>query len=290
MNYIVFESGSRAGLSTELFFVNYCAMMPGTAHMLYLSDMDTMFQHIESTHPRVRHIHDKEAFKLLEQPESVIFPADEMTRQVNDAGRRHAGRHQISRVEDVYYNKRETNRYLARQTAGCAIKVPLTFPTDNVCLRPNGRSAGSRGLQLLESTCVTQRIDIEREFVVDILRDDNHMEIFPREVTLKNGYDRFVKLLPRDDDFAGVIREFVLRAYPANEGMFSDIFHLQLAMTPQAEIYYIESSKRISGTSLVNLAAGMNPFCFINHAPQPAPMPVFTVGKWYRFEDFLLAL
>jgi hypothetical protein len=109
-------------------------------------------------------------------------------------------------------------------------------------------------------------------------------------VTLKNGYDRFVKLLPRDDAFAGVIREFVLRAYPANEGMFSDIFHLQLAMTPQAEIYYIESSKRISGTSLVNLAAGMNPFCFINHAPQPAPMPDFTVGKWYRFEDFLLAL
>ena len=290
MNYIVFESGSRAGLSAELFFVNYCHMVPDSGDMLYLSDMDTMFQHIESTHPRVRHMHDREAFNLLEQPETNIFPAEELTRQVNAVGRQHANKHSISRVDDIYYNKMETNRYLARQTAGCTIKVPLTFPTDNVCLRPNGRSAGSRGLQLLESTCVTQRIDIEREFVVDILRDDKHMEIFPREVTLKNGYDRFVKLLPRDDDFTRAIKEFVLKAYPTNEGLFSNIFHLQLAMTPQAEIYYIESSKRISGTALVNLAVGMNPFCFINHAPKPAPMPQFVVGKWYRFEDFLFAL
>ena len=43
MNFVVFESGSRAGLSAELFFEEY-VKATGAKHQLFLSDLDEDFQ------------------------------------------------------------------------------------------------------------------------------------------------------------------------------------------------------------------------------------------------------
>ena len=73
MNFVVFESGSRAGLSAELFFEHYVDAT-GAKHRLFLSDLDEDFQHIVSRHPQVSLIHDRQAFEMLSAGEAVIFP------------------------------------------------------------------------------------------------------------------------------------------------------------------------------------------------------------------------
>ncbi len=289
MNFIVFESGSRAGLSAELFFEDY-VKRNSVNHTLYLSDLDEDFKRIAERHPQVKRIHDSRALEMLKAGDAVVFPADEITRQVNDLVAEIVTHHSFSRVKPSYYNKNAMNHHLAPLTAGCSIKVPATFSTTNVCIRPNTRSAGSRNVQLLDNACVTQRIDIMHEYVVDVLRyDDTTMHIFPREVTLKNGYDRFIKLLPLDGELASAVREFILAACPANDGPFSDIFHLQLCQDTSKQLYYIEFSKRISGTSCVNIATGMNPFALIDSV-EPELHPQVIDDKWRRFEDFLIMI
>ena len=52
MNFVVFESGSRAGLSAELFFEHYVDAT-GAQHQLFLSDLDESFQRIVSRHRQV---------------------------------------------------------------------------------------------------------------------------------------------------------------------------------------------------------------------------------------------
>lgn len=287
MNFIVFESGSRAGLSAELFFEEY-VRQSGSKHMLYLSDLDQDFHRIAKRHPQVERIHDSQAFEMLKSGNAVIFPADELTRQNNALAAEVASRHCFSRVEPFYYNKKRMNDFLAPLTKECKIRVPSTFESSSVCIRPNSMSAGSRNVQVLDNICVTQKIDIAHEFVVDVLRyDDDKMHIFPREVTLKNGYDRFIKLLPLDGELAAVVNEFVTSACPKNEGPFSNIFHLQLCQDPEGDLYYIEFSKRISGTSCVNIVSGMNPFALINGEQQKLSTTLID-DKWRRFEDFLL--
>lgn len=287
MNFIVFESGSRAGLSAELFFEEY-VKQSGSKHMLYLSDLDQDFQRIAMRHPQVKRIHDSQAFEILKSGNASIFPADELTRQNNVLAAEIASQHSFSKVEPFYYNKKRMNDFLAPLTNDCKIRVPVTFGTSSVCIRPNSMSAGSRNVQFLDNICVTQKIDIAHEFVVDVLRyDETKMSIFPREVTLKNGYDRFIKLLPFDGELASAVNEFVTSACPQNAGPFSDIFHLQLCQDKEGVLYYIEFSKRISGTSCVNIASGMNPFALINGEQQELSTALID-NKWRRFEDFLL--
>lgn len=289
MNFIVFESGSRAGLSTELFFEQY-VNVTGAQHELFLSDLDEDFQHIVSRHPQVHLIHDSKAFEMLKAGEAVVFPADELTRQSNTLAAQVANEHSFSKVEPFYYSKRQMNDYLSPLTVNCAIKVPATFSAQDVCIRPNSMSAGSRNVQLLENACVTQKINIAHEYVVDVLRyDDERMYIFPREVTLKNGYDRFIKLLPLDGELAQNVLSFVYAACPKNEGMFSDIFHLQLCEDENGQLFYIEFSKRISGTACVNILTGMSPFALIDGVDQVLDTSIID-GNWRRFEDFLLKI
>jgi hypothetical protein len=289
MNFIVFESGSRAGLSAELFFEHY-VNHTGAQHHLYLSDFDESFQYIVSRHPQVHLIHDSRAFEMLEVGNAVIFPADELTRQRNEMVTSKALEHSFSSVEPFYYQKMQMNEYLAPLTANCVIQVPRTFMLSSVCIKPNSMSAGSRNIQFLDNACVTQKIDIEHEFVVDVLRyDDDKMYIFPREVTLKNGYDRFVKLLPLDGELATHVTEFVKAVCPRNDGVFSDIFHLQLCQDKKGQFYYIEFSKRISGTSCVNLVSGMSPFAMLDGVDQKISTNLID-GNWRRFEDFLLIM
>ena len=287
MNYIVFESGSRAGLSAELFFEEY-VNSTGAQHQLFLSDLDEDFQRIVSRHPKVHLIHDSQAFKMLENGEAVIFPADELTRQSNSVATEVASLQSFSNILPSYYNKRQMNEFLAQFVDKCAIKIPETFALSNVCVKPNFMSAGSRNIQFLDNVCVVQKIDIAHEFVVDILRyDDDKMYIFPREVTLKNGYDRFIKLLPLDGELAANVSEFVKTVCPQNKGVFSDIFHLQLCQDTKDQLYYIEFSKRISGTSCVNIVTGMSPFAMLDGVDQDLKTSPID-GHWLRFEDFLL--
>ena len=289
MNFIVFESGSRAGLSAELFFEQY-VNTTGAAHQLFLSDLDESFQHVVARHPQVYHIHDSKAFEMLQNGDAIIFPADELTRQSNAIAAKVASEHGFSSTLPFYYNKKQMNEYLAPLTEHCEIKVPETFSLSSVCVKPNSMSAGSRNIQLLDNVCVTQKIDIVHEYVADVLRyDDEKMYIFPREVTLKNGYDRFIKLLPLDGELSKIIREFVVSVCPKNEGVFSDIFHLQLCQDESGKFYYIEFSKRISGTSCVNIVSKMNPFALIDGVDQDINTS-FINGTWLRFEDFLLNL
>ena len=289
MNYVVFESGSRAGLSAELFFEHY-VKATGSKHQLFLSDLDEHFQNIEMRHPQVKHVHDSAVTKMLVDGNAVIFPADELTRQCNPSMTEVASRHRFSRVESWYYHKNQVNNYLSPLTKACKIQVPVTFSTTDVCIRPNSRSAGSRNVQLLDNACVTQKIDIAHEFVADVLRyDDNKMYIFPREVTLKNGYDRFIKLLPMDGELASALKEFILTSCPKNEGLFSDIFQLQLCQDASGQYYYIEFSKRISGTACVNIVSGMNPFALLDGIDLDINTNMID-GKWRRFEDLLTML
>lgn len=289
MNFVVFESGSRAGLSAELFFEQY-VNVTRAHHQLFLSDLDKDFQHIVARHPQVHLIHDSQAFKMLEAGETVIFPADELTRQSNPVATRVASKHTFSHILPFYYNKKQMNEYLAPLTANCAIRIPETFSLSNVCVKPNSMSAGSRNIQFLDNSCVMQKIDIDHEYVVDVLRyDDEKMYIFPREVTLKNGYDRFIKLLPLDGELASMVVEFVKAVCPKNEGMFSDIFHLQLCQDKMGHFYYIEFSKRISGSSCVNLVSGMSPFALIDGIDQNLNSLMID-GSWRRFDDFLLKM
>ena len=289
MNYIVFESGSRAGLSAELFFEEY-VNSTGAQHQLFLSDLDEDFQHIVSRHPQVHLIHDSEAFEMLKAGDAVIFPADELTRQSNPVATEVASQHSFSHILPSYYNKRQMNEFLAPLAANCVIRIPETFALSNVCIKPNSMSAGSRNIQFLDNACVVQKIDIEHEFVVDVLRyNDNKMYIFPREVTLKNGYDRFIKLLPLDGELTSYVTEFVKAACPKNEGVFSDIFHLQLCQDKLGQFYYIEFSKRISGTSCVNIVSGMSPFAMLDGLDQEIST-IMIDGKWRRFEDYLLMM
>ena len=289
MNYVVFESGSRAGLSAELFFEQY-VNVTGIQHQLFLSDLDENFQHIVSRHPHVHLIHDSQAFEILKNGDAAIFPADELTRQSNPVATKVASEQSFSQISPFYYNKKQMNEFLAPLTASCAIKVPETFSLSNVCVKPNSMSAGSRNVQFLDNACVMQKIDIAQEYVVDVLRyDDEKMFIFPREVTLKNGYDRFIKLMPLDGELTSHVAEFVKAVCPKNEGMFSDIFHLQLCHDKTGQLYYIEFSKRISGTSCVNIVSGMNPFALIDGADQHLNSKMID-GSWRRFEDFLLMI
>ena len=287
MNYVVFESGSRAGLSAELFFEQYVNVTEAH-HQLFLSDLDEDFQHIISRHPQVHLIHDSQAFKMLVAGDAVIFPADELTRQSNPMVTRVASEHSFSSILTFYYNKKQMNEFLTPLTGNCAIRIPETFALSDICVKPNFMSAGSRNIQFLNNACVMQKIDIDHEFVVDVLRyDEEKMYIFPREVTLKNGYDRFIKLLPLDGELAAHVSEFVKAVCPKNKGVFSDIFHLQLCQNKTGQFYYIEFSKRISGTSCVNLVSGMSPFAMLDGVEQEINTSMID-GCWRRFEDFLL--
>ncbi len=289
MNFVVFESGSRAGLSAELFFEQY-VNATGAEHQLYLSDLDESFQHIVSRHRQVHLIHDTQAFELLEAGEAVIFPADELTRQSNSVAYHIAMKQSFSSVLPFYYNKMQMNQYLLYLVADCAIRLPETFALSNICVKPNSMSAGSRNIQFLDNACVMQKIDIDHEYVVDVLRySDDKMYVFPREVTLKNGYDRFIKLMPLDGELSVNVSEFVKAACPKNNGLFSDIFHLQLCQDKSGQYYYIEFSKRISGTSCVNIVSGMNPFALIDGVDQQLNTHLID-GHWRRFEDFMLML
>lgn len=288
MIYLAFEAGSRAGYSAELFFRHYIKMT-GSNDMLYLSDRDKAYSLIENwCKDQVVRTCDILLPSLIDMRRSDIsvFPCDELTRQTNQVYRKIAERNWYSKVARAYYDKMFINRLLSDKDL--PIRIPKTFTSDNVCIRPNTQSAGSKGVMFLPNYCVTELIDIEEEYVVDCFKKGNELYVYPRAVTLKNGYDRFIKFIGEDSPLTRKVAEFIEKVsfqFPSFD-LFDGIFHLQLAKDKSGEYWYIESSKRISGTSIVNLPRGYNPFMLINgHEFKPKCM--FECDKWYRFEDIL---
>ena len=288
MKYVVFEAGSRAGFSTEMFFLDYVKANCNQEDVLYMVDDSVDVNQVQAD-AQIKRISYSE-FLDLDKDDLMIFPADELTRQSKSYVNRLAENNSLSKVDYLYYYKMSVNQMLSKLTEGCVIKVPKTFDVSNVCVRPNTMSAGSKGIQLLDNVCITERISITNEYVVDVIRGDNDIKVYPREVVLKNGYDRMIKPLEESSDIGTAVKEFIMSAFPVNEGLFSGIFHLQIAKDLNGMLYYIESSKRLSGTSIVNIFRGMNPFCFINEVKTKERINPFQYNKWYRYEDFIRAL
>ena len=292
--YIVFEGGSRAGLSAELFFRAWRKQNgwdDREGDVLYLADSDPVFRSIATSCGNIKRITEQEAYRLIQYGEDVIvFPADELTRQCNYAVMNKVSEDKFASVSELWYDKAHMNNVLSELVSKgeCAIRIPLTFGLTHAFIKPNRASAGSKGIELKESVCVSQPIDITHEYVVDVLRSENRIEAYPREVMLRSGYDKYVRLLPTSSPLAREVCKFV-ECVGSQVGLFAPgIFHIQLAEDVNGDLFYIEASRRISGTSIVNLANGFNPFCFMNNVEADTLVHRHKYGEWFRYEDFVL--
>ena len=274
--YIVFEAGSRAGLSAEIFFRAWRKQNgwdDGHGDVLYLADADPVYRCVPTQSENIVRISEQDAVNLLQcDKDIVVFPADELTRQLNTAVRNVVQDDDYSRVSPLWYDKAHVNNILAELVSidQCKIRIPLTFGLTDAFIKPNKASAGSKGL------------------VADVLYDGNYVTVFPREVKLRSGYDKMIRLLPPLSRISREVRKFVECVSSQVELFAPGIFHIQLAEDTNGDLFYIESSRRISGTSLVNLANGFNPFCFMNRVKTDVIVTRFEDGKWFRYEDFVL--
>ena len=281
MRYFGFEAGSRAGLSTELFFDDYKKHID-SEDVLVLSDKDKMYSKVAENFPYIERLQDERALLVL-SAQDIIFPCDELTRQSNPRVTEVAAKNSFSKVEPLFFNKKEMNRFLSSKAAG--LKIPRTFFADEIFIRPNKMSAGSKGCCELNDMCVSEHVNIKSEYVIDCLKGRDELQIFPRQVVLKNGYDKYIKLLPDTSRIGNAVHEFILSV--ADCKLFDGIFHIQVAENDNGDFYYIEASKRISGTSIVNLARGFNPFFFLYGTRRTRDEQGFEENQWYRFEDFI---
>ncbi|MBR5736070.1 MAG: hypothetical protein IKX60_04700 [Bacteroidales bacterium] len=290
MKYLVFEAGGRAGLSAELFFMNRVRQDDGSS--LVLADMDATYRLCPSP-AGVSRVGEDEALAMIAGDTSgcTVFPADELARQSKPAVFALAARNPMVAVEPWFFSKRCMNEKLAAATVGCTIKIPETFSLDDVFMRPNTMSAGSHGVGRLENTCITRRVEIAHEYVVDVNWVGEEPAVYAREVRIKNGYDKYLQFLGCDSKVAKAVDEFVRAIRASIPKLVTGIFHIQLIENPEGEIYFVEYSKRISGTSIVNLYRGYNPFDALAGAETPVFKGDFAKeGVWYRYEDFVLNL
>lgn len=290
MTYLVFEAGGRAGLSAELFFVN--RSNPSDGSRLVLADMDPFYRQCPGPRDVVR-TGEREALEMIRSDASglMLFPADELARQGKEEVFALASGNPLTAVEKWFYDKRRVNTTLEKATEGCEIRIPETFSLDDLFMRPNTMSAGSHGVGRLENTCITKYIEIAREYVVDVDFTGSEPKVYAREVRIKNGYDRYLKFLPSGSRIATAAGEFVKAIRSAVPLMATGIFHIQLIENPAGEIYFVEYSKRISGTSIVNLYRGFNPFdSFAGVTRRSCLGDTVREEVWYRYEDLILNL
>lgn len=293
MNYLVFEAGSRAGFSAEMFFRIWKRNHPEKDVELYLADMDPMYALIPEE-PGIHRINETEGLKFTEDRlHFSFFPGDELTRQ------KLSGQREIpfasdcnALVEPWFYSKCEVNEWLQSVVPDTGtIRIPKTFELNNVFIKPNSLSAGSRGLEVKENVCVEEVIDIDKEYVVDVIESDGNLSIYARETKLRGGYDKMIRFLNSDDKVVKAVEQFIKSVNEnSSASFFHRIFHLQLAENKNGELYYIEASKRISGTAIVNVFNGYNPFDLLEHTAPKKIESYFNMDQWYRYEDFLLAL
>jgi hypothetical protein len=293
MNYVVFESGSRAGFSAEMFFRIWKKRYPDNNAKLILTDIDSLFSELPTTHSNVKRQKDWQTIARLSLKNCRIFPGDEMTRQDNQVVRDFVKNDYYASVEQWFYDKSRVNTLLASVVgASCLIKIPKTFELNSVCVKPNTMSAGSRNIEFNDNVCVSEKIDIRHEYVVDVLERNGEFNIFAREVVLRQGYDKFIKLLDEKHKLTSAVRRFLkLVSYKIRATLFKGVFHIQVAEDASGEFYFIEASKRISGSSIVNVYNGFNPFDALeNTTPFICADNPFSYNKWYRFEEMVSRL
>jgi hypothetical protein len=293
MNYVVFESGSRAGFSAEMFFRVWKNRHKDNDAKLILSDIDMYFSELPTTHPDVERLKDWQAIARLSLNNCRIFPGDEMTRQRHQVVQDFVKNDYYASVEQWFYDKSRVNTLLASVVgASCLIKIPKTFDLNSVCVKPNTMSAGSRNIEFNDNVCVSEKIDIRHEYVVDVLERNGEFIIFAREVVLRQGYDKFIKLLDEKHKLTSAVRRFLkLVSSKIRATLFKGVFHIQVAEDANGEFYFIEASKRISGSSIVNVYNGFNPFDALeNTTPFICADNPFSYNKWYRFEEMVSRL
>lgn len=293
MNYVVFESGSRAGFSAEMFFRIWKKRYPDNNAKLILSDIETLFSELPTAHPDIERLKDWQTIARLSLKSCRIFPGDEMSRQGYQVVRDFVKNDYYASVEQWFYDKTRVNTLLASVVgASCLIKIPKTFELNSVCVKPNTMSAGSRNIEFNDNVCVSEKIDIRHEYVVDVLERNGEFNIFAREVVLRQGYDKFIKLLDEKHKLTSAVRRFLkLVSSNIRATLFKGVFHIQVAEDASGEFYFIEASKRISGSSIVNVYNGFNPFDALeNTTPFICADNPFSYNKWYRFEEMVSRL
>lgn len=293
MNYVVFESGSRAGFSAEMFFRVWKNRHKDNDAKLILSDANLLFSEMPTTHTEIERLEDKLTIARLSNKNYRVFPGDEMTRQIYQEVQDFVRNDYYASVEQWFYDKSRVNTLLTSVVgASCPIKIPKTFDLNSVCIKPNTMSAGSRNIEFNENGCVSEKIDIQHEYVVDVLERNGEFNIFAREVVLRQGYDKFIKLLDETHKFTSAIRRFLkLVSSKIKATLFKGIFHIQVAEDTNGDFYFIEASKRISGSSIVNVYNGFNPFDALeNTTPFICATNPFSYNKWYRFEEMVTRL
>lgn len=285
MIYVVFEAGSRCGTSARLFFNQYVSNNPSAVDdSLLLVDMSEEFVESATTLCNASHIGaclEKDAQRIIDMmindgQDVAIFPADELTRQRGY----NPNPKWWNDVKKEFYDKEYVNARLASH----GVTVPPTFRIKDVIVKPNSQSAGSKGIQFLDNVCISKRIDIAHEYVVDMfVTIEGQTVCYPREVKLKNGYDHYIKFLPQDSAVVAFAKHLPL-VYPQ---LFSGPCHCQLIEDNNGVLYYVEGSKRLSGTSMVAMLFGYNPFELVNGAEikEPAPNSSATYGEWYSFDS-----
>lgn len=291
MKYVVFEAGSRAGFSAEMFFRAWKKQHPERNVKMVLCDTDPDYATLPCAEGFVRKI-DKGVYSFLEHKNTRVFPADELTRQKNAFVRKATALDPLSSVDSWFYEKSTVNGLLEGLTESkCFIKVPNTFLLNRVCIKPNTLSAGSRNISFSENVCVSELVDITNEYVVDVLEKDNNFSIFAREVKLRSGYDKMVKFLPDTHKLVAAIRQFIETVnLEVDCTLFRGIFHLQIAEDCNGQYFFIEASKRISGSSIVNIFRGFNPFDILGDTAPVIYDAPFVCDKWYRYEDLVSVL
>lgn len=253
MEWVVYESGSRAGLSAVMFFKHYKKNHPNDDtltlvdddHTFQKSTIDTLCEDVEVSHP----VYNEKLLSVC------VFPADELTRQSNELP---GAKMWFNKVDREYYDKRFINAMLSRN----GVSVPLTLSAENIIAKPNSMSAGSKGICTFDDYCVQQRIDVEHEYVVDFFvdQDGKVVQLYPREVKLRAGYDKYIKFLPLSHKVARFTNDVVKAD---SIGLFRGVCHIQVIEDAQGKMYYVEGSKRISGSSLVNIIRGYDPFALL---------------------------
>ena len=293
MNYVVFESGSRAGFSAEMFFRVWKKQHPDNNAKLILSDIDTLFSELPTTHQDIERLKDWQTIARLSNKNCRVFPCDEMTRQTYQVVRDFVKSDYYASAEQWFYNKSRVNTLLVSVVgASCPIKIPKTFDLNSVCIKPNTMSAGSRNIEFNDNVCVSEKIDIQHEYVVDVLERNGELNIFAREVVLRQGYDKFIKLLDETHKLTSAIKCFLkLVSSKIKATLFKGVFHIQVAEDTNGDFYFIEASKRISGSSIVNVYNGFNPFDALeNTTPFICATNPFSYNRWYRFEEMVSRL
>lgn len=295
MKYVVFESGSRAGFSAEMFFRLWQKAHDRKDVKLIMADSDADLLDVPVTFNVTRR-RDQPAEAMFSRKKHIrVFPADEMTRQFKRSIQDAIAHDPCAAVEPWYYEKSTVNRVLQNVTNDeCFIKIPTTFDLNTVCIKPNTLSAGSRDIKFQGNVCVSQVIEIQKEYVADVidfpLKEVDGVAIpYVREVKLRNGYDKMIKFLPTSHKVVFAIMQFINKVRDSFDfGLFSNIFHLQIAEDVNGDLWFIEASKRISGTSIVNVFKGFNPFDLLEGTKPVVYDNPFENDRWYRYEDIVL--